>query len=97
MAMIWVPSLLQGLTGGKEQVVVPGATLRQVITNLDSVYPGIKDRLLRDEGRFQEGIAVSVDGEVVTMGLLERVKENSEVHIIPAIGGGVSDQQFGSH
>jgi hypothetical protein len=31
---------------------------------------------------------VAIDGEVARMGMLERVAENSEVHFVPAIGGG---------
>ncbi len=88
MAMVWVPSLLQKLTNGADKVSVPGATLRQVINNLDERHPGFKARLLDDEGRFLEGIAIAIDGEVTHLGLLERVGEESEVHIIPAIGGG---------
>ena len=34
------------------------------------------------------GIAVIIDGETSQLGLLERVEENSEVHFLPALGGG---------
>ena len=88
MAVVWIPSLLQRLTDGEDKVSVPGDTLRQVINNLDARYPGLKDRLLDEEGRFLEGIAIAIDGEVSHLGLIEPVNESSEVHIIPAIGGG---------
>ena len=88
MAVVWIPSLLQRLTEDQDTVTVPGATLRQVINNLDARHPGIKERLVDDEGRFQEGIAIAIDGEVSHLGLIEPVKEDSEIHIIPAIGGG---------
>ena len=88
MAVVWIPSLLQRLTDGEDKVSVPGSTLRQVINNLDARYPGLKDRLLDEEGRFLEGIAIAIDGEVSHLGLIEPVNESSEVHIIPAIGGG---------
>ena len=41
-----------------------------------------------EEDDLISGIAVVVDGEVSQLGLLERVKENSEIHFLPAIGGG---------
>jgi len=88
MAVVWIPSLLQRLTDGQDKVRVSGATLRQVINSLDEAHPGMKERLVDEEGRFQEGIAIAIDGEVTNLGLLERVGEDSEVHIIPAIGGG---------
>ena len=88
MAVVWIPSLMQRMTGGQDKVRVSGATLRQVINHLEDLHPGIKERLVDDEGRFQEGVAIAIDGEVTNLGLLERVGEDSEIHIIPAIGGG---------
>jgi len=88
MAVVWIPSLLQRLTDGADKVEIPGETLRQVINNLDERFPGFKSRLIDEEGNFVEGVAIAIDGEVSHLGLLERLGENAEVHIIPAIGGG---------
>ena len=88
MAVVWVPSLLQGFTGGASTVTVPGATLREVIDNIEPRYPGLKDRLLDDEGHLRPEIAAAIDGETEHYGMLEPVRENSEIHFIPAIGGG---------
>ena len=41
-----------------------------------------------EEDETLPGVAVIVDGETSLLGLLERVQENSEVHFLPAIGGG---------
>ena len=87
MATVYIPSLMQGLTGGQQQLEVPGATVRQIINNLEEAYPGIKDRLV-DNNRIKPNITVAIDGEVTPMGMLEKVGENSEVHFLPAIGGG---------
>ena len=88
MAVVWVPPLLQHLTGGAERVTAPGATLRQVISSLEAMYPGLRERLLDEAGRIQPGTAVVIDGESSHLGLLEPVKEESEIHFIPAISGG---------
>lgn len=88
MAVVWVPPLLQNLTGGAEKVTAPGATLRQVINSLDASYPGFKEGLLDQAGRIRPGVAVVIDGETGHLGLLEPVKEASEIHFIPAISGG---------
>ena len=61
--------------------------MRRVIDRLEELYPGIKDRLV-EEGGIRPNLAVAIDGEVARMGLLEKVGENSEVHFVPAIGGG---------
>jgi molybdopterin converting factor small subunit len=87
MAVVWIPPLLQSLTGGADKVTVSGKTLRQVLNRLDTLYPGIKDALL-EEDRILPGIAVVVDGEASHLGLIEPVGEESEIHFIPAISGG---------
>ena len=88
MATVFIPSLMQNLTDGKPRVQIQGATVRQIIDNLDSEYPGVKARLVED-GRVKPNISVAVDGEVTPLGMLEKVSENSEVHFLPAIGGGI--------
>jgi sulfur-carrier protein len=88
MAVVWIPALLQSLTGGDRTATIPGATLREVISNLDTRYPGMKDRLLDDDGHLRPEIAAAIDGETEHWGLLEPVREDAEVHFIPAIGGG---------
>ncbi len=87
MATIWIPALLRDLTGGHETLVVPGATVRQLIENLEVAYPGISDRLCQD-GRLRPGLAVVVDGEVSRQGLRRPLAETSEVHFLPALSGG---------
>ncbi len=89
MPEVWLPPRVQTLTGGRQQVVVPGATVRQVINNLEREYPGSRELLMDvDEDDLLPGLAVVVDGETSLLGLLERVGEGSEVHFLPAIGGG---------
>jgi molybdopterin synthase sulfur carrier subunit len=75
------------MTGKVKQVELEGRNVRQVIDRLDELYPGIKDRLV-EEGQLRSNLAVAIDGEVARLGLLEKVAESSEVHFVPAIGGG---------
>lgn len=89
MPTVFIPAPMQSLTAGKEVVEVPGATVRQVINNLEREFPGVKDRLYDpEEDALLAGLAVTIDGEVGQLGLLERLEENSEVHFLPAIAGG---------
>ena len=87
MAKVFIPSLMQKLTDGQDIVDISGATVREIIENLEQNYPGIKVRLV-DKYKMKPNISVAVDGEVSPIGLLEKVSENSEVHFIPAVGGG---------
>jgi molybdopterin synthase sulfur carrier subunit len=87
MPIVWIPGLLQPLTGGEEQVIVQGATVQEVVDNLEARYPGVKERLC--EGReIRPHIAVAVDGDVTPEGLDQQVQETSEIHFIPALSGG---------
>jgi len=87
MATIFIPTMLQKLTGGAKRIDMEARNVRQVIEGLEELYPGIKDRLVED-GEIRENLAIAIDGDVAIMGLLEKVGENSEVHFVPAIGGG---------
>jgi len=78
---------MQQITNGQQQIVVSGSTVRQIVNNLEEIYPGIKDRLA-ENNRIKPTIAVAVDGEITPLGMLEKVNEESEVHFLPAIGGG---------
>ncbi|MBI1790925.1 MAG: MoaD/ThiS family protein [Acidobacteria bacterium] len=95
MATVYIPSLLQALTGGRAAVEAEGATVRQVIDNLERAWPGIGERLL-DEDRLRPNISVAVDGEISPLGLLEPVADGSEVHFVAAIkGGGFHEDALG--
>jgi molybdopterin converting factor small subunit len=60
---VWIPSLLQSLTNGADKVVVSGATVGEIIDNLEARFPGIKDRLVQG-GEIRPHIAVAIDGDV---------------------------------
>ena len=79
---------MQKLTDGQRQIEIEGETVRQVIDNLDTRFPGFKARICNDEDRIKPEIAVAVDGEVVTTGLRAKVGKESEVHFLPALAGG---------
>lgn len=87
MAIVHIPTQLRMLTGGAELVEAPGGNLRQVIAELEAAYPGMAERLLRD-GSLSPRLAVSIDGAFTNRGLLAKVGPASEIHFLPAIGGG---------
>jgi len=87
MATVFIPALLRKLTAGRDRVMARGGNLRQVIEDLNRQFPGLRESLVQD-GELKPSIAVSIDGEIATQGLLEPVGEESEVHFLPALGGG---------
>jgi molybdopterin synthase sulfur carrier subunit len=87
MATVWIPPLLRDLTGGQERVAVAGVKVRDLISALDARYPGLAGRLVED-GALRRGIVLTIDGVANRQGLRAPVRPDSEVHFVPAIGGG---------
>ena len=87
MAKVWIPSLLRDLTNGQETVRVSGATVGEIIEALEQTYPGMKARLC-DGPMLRRGLTVAVDTQVARLGLAQPVRDDSEIHFIPAISGG---------
>ncbi len=87
MAIVVIPALWRTLTQGKDRIQASGATLKDIIDDLERQFPGFRERVV-EQGDLAGSIAVSIDGEIVTGGLSEPVPPHSEVHFVPAIGGG---------
>jgi molybdopterin synthase sulfur carrier subunit len=87
MSTAFIPPLLRELTGGVDQVQVEGTTVRGVIRELEAKFPGIAERLLAGDV-LKPGLAVAINGAVASQGVLQKVPAGSEVHFLPAIGGG---------
>jgi len=84
---VFIPPLLRPATNGLDQIEVEAATVRQVVAALEKRHPGIRERLCADDS-LRPGLAVAVNGAVSSLGLLQKVPDGSEVHFLPAIGGG---------
>ncbi|MFO0907374.1 MAG: MoaD/ThiS family protein [Isosphaeraceae bacterium] len=87
MPVVFIPAPLRGLTGGAAEVAVEGLTVAEALDALDQRYPGLKDRVCRGE-TLAPGLQVAVDQTMTRQGLRAPLRPESEVHILPAIGGG---------
>lgn len=85
-----VPTTLRTLTGGQSEVSVEGATVGEVLKNLDAAHPGFADRILDDEGGLRRFVNVFVaDDDVRFLQQLDTpVPDGETVAIIPAVAGG---------
>ncbi|MBX7157778.1 MAG: MoaD/ThiS family protein [Verrucomicrobiae bacterium] len=87
---VTIPTPLRTLTQGKDTVEATGATLDALIQDLESHYPGLKNRVYDDAGQLRRFVNIYVNGEDVRF-LQEKntpLKETDEVSIVPAIAGG---------
>jgi len=84
-----IPMILRTLTEGRELVSAEGASLQDVITNLDTHYCGIAQQLLDDAG-LRRFMHVYLNGEDVRFldGLDTSVAVGDSVTILPAVTDG---------
>ncbi len=85
-----IPSPLRSLTGDKSEVNASGANVRELISDLDAKYPGIRERLCDESGEVRRFVNIFVGEEDIRFlsGLDTPVDSGTEVSIIPAIAGG---------
>jgi molybdopterin synthase sulfur carrier subunit len=85
-----IPTILRTYTGGESEVKAAGATLREVIADLDANHPGIAARILDDGGKVRRFVNVYVGDEDVRFadGLDTPTPEGVQVSVIPAVAGG---------
>ncbi|MFC4015490.1 MoaD/ThiS family protein [Nonomuraea purpurea] len=84
-----IPTILRTYTDGAKAVEAEGATLDELITNLESRHPGIKARLV-DQGALRRFVNVYLNDEDVRFlgGLGTPVSDGDTVTVLPAVAGG---------
>ena len=85
-----VPTVLRTYTRGAKEVASEGATVGQVLETLDTAHPGIRGRVVDEQGQLRRFINVYVDNEDVRFadGLATPVTDGAQVSIIPSVAGG---------
>ncbi|MFT4010266.1 MAG: MoaD/ThiS family protein [Nocardioidaceae bacterium] len=89
-ATVRIPTILRTYTDGDSEVAAAGATLSAVLDDLDANYPGIKARILDDDGALRRFVNVYVGNEDVRFldGLATPVPDGTQISVIPAVAGG---------
>jgi molybdopterin converting factor small subunit len=84
-----IPTILRPHTGGEKRVSAEGATLAAVISDLESNYSGISERLV-DSGKLHRFVNIYVNDEDVRFsgGLDTQIADGDSVTILPAVAGG---------
>jgi len=88
-AVVRIPAPLRVHTAGKGEVTATGATVADVIDDLESNYPGIRDKMVNDKG-VRRFVNIFVGAEDIRFldGTATAVKDGDEISIIGAIAGG---------
>jgi molybdopterin converting factor small subunit len=84
-----IPTIMRQYTDGAKAVGGSGSTLAEVIDDLESRHPGLRDRLL-DDGGLRRFVNVYVNDEDVRFlgGLATPVSDGDSVTVLPAVAGG---------
>lgn len=85
-----IPTILRDYTSGEPEVTAQGATLAEVLDDLDARFPGVKGRLTDEAGQLRRFINVYVGNDDVRSldDLATAVPEGAEISVIPAVAGG---------
>ena len=85
-----IPTPLRKLTNNEELVEIKATTIGEAIVELQSKYPGIKERLVDDNGEVRRFVNVYVNEEDIRFLKNQQtpLKDGDEISIIPAIAGG---------
>lgn len=90
MIKVRIPTPLRTLTKNQGEVLIKGASVGELIDNLETDHPGIKNRLCDEQGEIRRFVNVYVNEEDVRFlnGKATALKDGDEVSIVPAIAGG---------
>ena len=90
--LVRIPTPLRKMTNGQDKVEVTESILSVMIDNLESEYPGFKERLIDENGELRYFVNISLNGEDVRFlsGLSTDTKEGDEISIVPAVAGGTT-------
>ena len=67
-----------------------GRTLKEVLTEMDQAYPGVKSYLLDEQGKLRQHVNIFIDGTIIRdrIALTDPFPETGEIYIMQALSGG---------
>ena len=79
--VVFSGSACQRVTGGKTELEVAATTFRRLVVELDQRFPGLGKQV-------EDSMAVAHDGEIYQDAYAAQLRPDSEIVLIPKIGGG---------
>tara|TARA_B100000949_G_C13958186_1_gene315799 strand:+ start:299 stop:574 length:276 start_codon:yes stop_codon:yes gene_type:complete len=85
-----IPTMLRNYANGQASIDVEGATVGEVLNNLNVACSGIGERVLDDNGNVRRFINVYLDEEDIRFlsDLDTEIADSKELSIVPAVAGG---------
>lgn len=87
---VLVPTPLQKYTKNEAEVTVDSTSISGLIEDLETKFPGIKERICDESGKPRRFLNIYVNGEDIRFldNLDTTIKDNDEISIVPAVAGG---------
>ena len=85
-----IPTPLRRLTKNEPEVEAQGSSIQSIIEDLESNYPGLKERICDEKGNVRRFVNLYLNDEDIRFldGIATAVKDGDEISVIPAIAGG---------
>ena len=85
-----IPTILRTYTGGDSEVTADGASVAEVLDDLDARFAGIKGRIVDEDGKLRRFVNVYVNNDDVRFeqDLATPTPDGAEISVIPAVAGG---------
>ena len=84
---VFIPTPLRSYTGDRSEVEASGATIAEVLADLDRNYPGIRFRMVDEAGRVRPHVQVFVGG-AIERDPAAPLPPDADVFIVGALSGG---------
>ena len=84
---VLIPSPLYSYTGGKKEVEATGATIGEIIADLDRQFPGLRFRVIDEQDRMRPHMRFFINHEQV-FDLKQPLNASDSIQIVQALSGG---------
>ncbi len=87
---VHVTSVIQKAVDGQRELAVDGATVAEVIQNIESRYPGFRAQIMDQQGQLHRFVNIYLNDEDIRYlgGAETQLKDGDQVSILPALAGG---------
>ena len=91
-AKVRIPTVLRPAMGGQTTIIVEGSTIGEVLSQITSDYPAVKQQLVNDDGTLHRFLNVYVNDDDVRYlgGVNAPVADDDEITLLPAVAGGAA-------
>lgn len=84
---VYIPSPLRSYTAQRDEVEAAGATVAELLDDLNQQFPGIRFRMIDEQDTIRQHMRIFVNGEQIS-GLNVPLRASDEVQILQALSGG---------